>query len=218
MTGLRPGAQLLSKTRKENKMPEGKQIRISNRLYEHLKSMGGVMSKNLDELVFGKPDNNPLSQDKLDDMLEQATIPDSVMLYSAILLSWGDKNKVYENIEDWNKSITRSTIVANVKDYFEELADIEIRKTLMPTFFHDMDNYRSKFQTTIDNRLTNLVRAGVLERKDGKYLITQKPNLGFISNCWDYYASSIASLTIKTRKFIEMIFSEDDGSNDSFPI
>ena len=176
------------------------------------------MSKNLDELVFGKPDNNPLTQDKLDEMLESATIPDSAMLYSAILLSWGDKNKVYENMEDWNKPITRSTIVANVKGYYEALADIEIRKTLLPTFFLDMDNYRSKFQTTIDNRLTNLVRAGVLERKDGKYLITQKPNLGFISNCWDYYAQTQFPMSINTRGFVQMIFSEDDGQNDSLPI
>ena len=200
-------------------MPEGKQIRISNRLYEHLKSIGGVMSKNLDELVFGKPDNNPLTQDKLDEMLKQATVPDSAMLYSAIILSFFDSKDA-----DWKDFNIRGGIVMGVRMQFEKLPDYETRKMFMKEFWLNMNDYRGLFQTTIDNRINNLVRAGVLRREEAReknmklYYFTQKPNLEFIQNVWNYYAQTQFPIPIKTRRFVQMIFSEDDGSNDSLPI
>lgn len=192
-------------------MPEGKQIRISNRLYNHLKSLGGVMSKNLDELVFGKKDTNPLTPESIDAMLEEGLIPDSPQLYSAIMLCWSDHSAAK----------TRAQIITTAKDYFLNLNDIETRKILYKEFFYDMNSYRSKFQTTIDNRITNLVRAGIIRREDGKLFLTGKPNQEFIQNSWDYYAASTttALMGMNTRRFVQMIYSDPATTdNDLFPI
>lgn len=199
---------LHSRERKEYKMPQGKHIRISNRLYEHLKSLGGVMSKNLDELVFGKKDTNALTPESIDTMLEKASAPDSPMLYSAIMLCWSDHSA----------EITRGEIIQSIEEKFSSLNSLETRKMLLPSFYVDMHAPRSKFQTTIDNRINNLVRAGVIKRKDGKLLLTGKPNQEFIQNAWNYYAINISAY-MNTRRFVQMIYSDPASTdNEAFPI
>ena len=226
-TGRRPGAALLTKTRrKENKMPQGKHIRISNRLYEHLKSMGGVMSKNLDKIVFGNsaptdldnmtvPAGEKLDVDKL---LEGASTPDSAMLYSAILLAWReDGGSVH--IEDWEAPRERAEILKSVFIQLEYLVGINSAiKDIYPAFFYEMDAYKSKFEITMDNRITNLVRAKILRREDGKLWLNGKPNSDFINNVYAYYQGNIHA-NIKTRGFVQKIYSDPATTdNEAFPI
>ena len=227
-------------------MPEGKQIRISNRLYEHLKSMGGVMSKNLDKIVFGNSgwedikdrekrqlaehistslgkDKLPLAKEKesldVDKLLEAASTPDSAMLYSLILIAWTKSDSPYKDIADWEAPRERGEILSSVKHNLDFLIQIKpVVKDIYPEFYFEMDAYRSKFETTMDNRITNLVRAKILRREDGKLWLNGKPNSEFIHNVWDYYFVNIMA-NIKTRGFVQKIYSDPATTdNEAFPI
>ena len=122
-------------------------IRISQDLYKHLKNLSGTMSKNLDRLVLGKA--MPVRT------TPKRKFPESNILYSAILDTWGgDKDipktrrEILEYVNEHLKSSDEATKYPKWYDYENNL------------------NWKSRFSVTIDHRIFSLVRSNRLRREE----------------------------------------------------
>ena len=132
------------------------QIRISQELYKHLKTLGGTMSKNLDKIVLGR-ETKPIERKK------KRKLPESSILYTSIL-------SAFNPIEP--KPISRREILEHVN---EDLKDSQSAKDYPQWFDYETNlNWRSKFSMTIDNRLFALVRSNRLRREDGLFYLVRK--------------------------------------------
>ena len=120
------------------------QIRISDELYKHLKSLDGTMSKNLDKIVLGK-EPKPIAPTK------KRKFPESEILFSAILGTF----------EDTNESKARREILEHVDKTLRSTDEV----IKYPKWFDNNMNWRSPFSRTIDNRIFTLVRSNKLTRK-----------------------------------------------------
>lgn len=123
------------------------QIRISDELYKHLKSLNGTMSKNLDKIVLGK-EHKPIT------LTKKRKFPESAVLYPTILGAF----------KGTNGPKTRKEILEHVNKTLRSTDEV----IKYPTFFDEWEHFRSRFQTTIDNRIMNLVRSNTLRREHGK--------------------------------------------------
>lgn len=128
------------------------QIRISDELYKHLKSLDGTMSKNLDKIVLGK-EPKPIAPTK------KRKFPESEILFSAILGTF----------EDTNESKARREILEHVDKTLRSTDEV----IKYPKWFDNNMNWRSPFSRTIDNRIFTLVRSNKLTRKGGNLYLNE---------------------------------------------
>lgn len=135
-----------------------KQIRISDRLYDYLKSKNVVMAKYLDNMVFSKDSDYPKPVTR---RFSKNNPPPSTVLYAYILDNWSSSYST-------NEPKTRAEII----DHVSNLISSNLWSDLYSDWYKNHNDYRSQFQTTIDNRLLGYLRKGILTRKDDEYYLS----------------------------------------------
>ena len=136
-------------------------VTISQELFDHLKQQDGTISKNLDKIILGK------TTDAAPTRTKKRKFPESEILYSAIL----------DTFDNTYQPKTRQEILEHVNN---SLAKTDVPKKY-PSWYNYETNtsWRSRFSTTIDNRLLTLVRSKQLRRVDGNFYIYQAKDKNF---------------------------------------
>tara|TARA_B100000676_G_C17917941_1_gene753808 strand:+ start:618 stop:1037 length:420 start_codon:yes stop_codon:yes gene_type:complete len=131
-------------------------VTISQELYDHLKDKDGTIAKNLDNMILGKTTKSAPKKAK------KRKFPESHILYSSIL-------NAFNPIEP--KPLSRRDILEHVN---KDLAKTSIPKEF-PSWYNQETNlsWRSRFSTTIDNRLLTLIRSKRIKREDGLFYLAR---------------------------------------------
>lgn len=131
-------------------------VTISQELYDHLKDKDGTIAKSLDKMILGKTTAAAPKKAK------KRKFPESGTLYTSILNAFD----LYTA-----KPLSRKQILEYVN---EDLKDSQSAKDYPDWYNYETNlNWRSRFSTTIDNRLLTLVRSNKLRREDGLFYLVR---------------------------------------------
>ena len=145
-----------------------KQIRISDRLYNHLKAKNVTMSKYLEGLVF---EDAEYPKPVTTNYKNYKQVP-STFLYACILDKFIDFRVSYTDVGFSRREILNHSL---------QLLQKQDWTSIYPRWFSNPLEHRSKFSTTIDNRIFHYLRSEILIKKDDKYYLAKTLSASVIS-------------------------------------